>query len=259
MSFKEVFAQFLEDPTREGLRDILKLNYGETDNLDFKSEWPSYSKIAKLILALANSGGGCIVFGVTESNDGVLETVGLTSLIDKADIDKGVHPYLPEQLVYAVHDFSYTESEYGPIVGKRFQVLIVRYEVSHTPFVSKKGGDGIAADTVYVRRGTSSVAASHDELQRILNNRIETGYSTSSELRLEEHLAQLKIFFSNLDRYHYTGGVARTLARVFSDRPGIFYDERSPNPSFPEEDLERFIVRMIDSKKKKIESVLDLK
>ena len=66
---KELFASFFEDPTRENLRDLLKGNTGETKNLDFKEQWPATNGLVKHILAIANSGGGCVVVGVAESDD----------------------------------------------------------------------------------------------------------------------------------------------------------------------------------------------
>lgn len=33
---KEAFARFFEDPSREGLRDLLRDNLGETNEFDFK-------------------------------------------------------------------------------------------------------------------------------------------------------------------------------------------------------------------------------
>ena len=52
---KELFARFLENPTREGLREILQNHLGETRDLDFKESWENWAKMAKHILGLANS------------------------------------------------------------------------------------------------------------------------------------------------------------------------------------------------------------
>ncbi len=65
-AFKEEFAKFYENPTREGLRELLKNNLGEYPNIDFKSQLPTFSSIARHILGIANSGGGCIILGVAE-------------------------------------------------------------------------------------------------------------------------------------------------------------------------------------------------
>ncbi len=45
--YNEAFARFFESPTREGLRDLLRDNRGEANELDFKRTWPRASKLAK--------------------------------------------------------------------------------------------------------------------------------------------------------------------------------------------------------------------
>lgn len=89
----EGFSRFFEKPTREGLRDLIKSNIGETDYLDFKTEWPEYPKLAKHILALSNSGGGAIITGVKQNEDGTIESVGSNEIGDKEKITKGIKAY----------------------------------------------------------------------------------------------------------------------------------------------------------------------
>lgn len=82
----ETFAQFFTAPTREALRELLRRNIGETDYLDFKADWPALPKLARHILALANSGGGALVVGVSQQTDGSLVPSGLPSIKDKAEL-----------------------------------------------------------------------------------------------------------------------------------------------------------------------------
>jgi hypothetical protein len=56
-SWKEEIARFLESPSREGLRNILKNHVGELSDLDFKENLPEPTKLAKHILAMANTWG----------------------------------------------------------------------------------------------------------------------------------------------------------------------------------------------------------
>lgn len=249
----EGFTRFFEEPTREGLRELLQWNFGEQDNLDFKRQWPSLAKVAKHILAFANSGGGCIVLGV-EQPDGVLEAVGLDSIIDKADISKGVSTYLPEELEYTILDFNYTSSDYDKLVGKKFQVIIIEDKPEYIPFVSKGESAEVKKNTIYVRMGTNTINATYEDIQRIVNRRIETGYSSTSELNLEQHFAQLKILYENIRRYKYLGGI-NAMSSAFAQ---MLQGEAVPNKCFPSEDFEQFINRMIDKKKKRIEKVLNL-
>ncbi|MEK8016882.1 MAG: ATP-binding protein [Candidatus Parabeggiatoa sp.] len=188
----EGFAQFFEKPTRETLRSLIKDNIGETNYLDFKESWISFPKLAKHILAFSNTEGGAIIVGIKENDDGTTEPVGINELLDKEKISKGLSKYLPANVLWDVFDFVYEESEYPKLKGKKFQVLLVEYDPQLIPFLCLKAGDGIKENVVYVRSGTTTTEATHDDLQRIVNERIETGYSSKHVLDLSEHLQQLK-------------------------------------------------------------------
>jgi predicted HTH transcriptional regulator len=90
----ELFARFFEKPTRKALRELLKNNTGEYNHLDFKGEWPEYTKLAKHVLAFSNTGGGALIIGVKSkekedgTKDGTFEAVGITKIIDKSEIFK---------------------------------------------------------------------------------------------------------------------------------------------------------------------------
>lgn len=191
----EAFAQFFEKPTREKLRDLIKQSIGETDYLDFKAEWPDLVKVSKHILALANSGGGALILGLHQTNEGIIETTGLLELKDKADVAKTTRKYVPTNVQYDVLDFSYSDSEYPSLKGKMFQVVIVEYSKKFLPLLSLKEGDGIKAHIAYIRKDTESTEANHEQLEHIINLRIESGYSSSHALNLREHLDQLEILY----------------------------------------------------------------
>lgn len=100
--WRENFARFFESPSREGLRNLLQGHIGELNSYDFKKEWLTFSKLARHILGLANSGGGCLVFGIKEKKDKTFDPVGLAKLLDKADIHKGIQNFLPSSVKYEV-------------------------------------------------------------------------------------------------------------------------------------------------------------
>lgn len=242
----ENFARFFEKPTREGLRELLRTNVGETDQCDFKHDWPLLSKMARHILGFANSGGGVIVLGVAQKDDNSLQTTGLNSLLDKAQVEDGIRKFIPNGMRYEVLDFSYEASEYHAIIGKKFQVVLVEDNPTHLPFVCPSDGGNIRMNAIYVRRGTETVEASHDELQQLINRRIETGYSSSRELSLQEHLEQLRILYKQILMYT----VSPVLRGIMKLHLSI--------PVYPEEDYEQFIARMIESKKRLIERNLGI-
>lgn len=244
----EEFARFFEKPTREALRNILQNHFGEENHLDFKAEFPTYSKLARHLLALANYGGGVIVIGVSQETDtNSLNPVGLSTLIDKSDIQKGIQKFLSERLRYEVLDFSYTESEYPVLKGKNFQVLIIEDNPKYIPFVAEADGEGIRKSAIYTRRGTNSEEASYEEIQEIINRRLQTTYSSQEEFTLEKNLSILKTLYSEISQFTQTSPFAHFTLNSF----GLL--SLKPNPNYPKEDYEQFIIRMINKKKKKIE------
>ena len=132
----EGFAQFFSAPTREALRELLRRNLGETDYLDFKEAWPDTPKLARHILALANSGGGAIVVGVAQAADGKLLPTGLRALKDKVDLIPPVKAYVPKSLDVQVLDFHFDASEYAALIGKVFQVLLVESDAKELPYLA---------------------------------------------------------------------------------------------------------------------------
>jgi len=225
----EGFAQFFEQPTRESLRALIKENIGETDYLDFKEQWISDQKLAKHILAMSNSGGGAVIVGIKENDDGSMTPVGIDNFTDKEKISKGLSKYLPENVSWESYEFSYKDSEYEAIKGKKFQVVLVEYDPQYIPFLCLKASDGLKENTVYVRRGTSTTEATHGDLQKIINARIETGYSSKHILDLSEHLQQLKELYKAKGKNNHMGAVIRkTMMMINGDKLNdydIFIDE----------------------------------
>jgi len=262
-TLKEEFAKFYENPTREGLRELLRDNLGELSTFDFKEQWPPFSKVARHILGLANIGGGCIIIGVAEREDKTLEPRGIEALVDKSTITNSIKKFLPTTLLENVEigDFIYEAAEYPALIGKKFQALFITDDPKYLPFVAIADGDGIRNNAIYVRRGSSTEEANYDELQGIINRRIETGYSSRIEIDARTHIEQLKMLYGQIDRYHerVTGDISEVLERISKVIVGIGGTrEKVPNPIYPKESFDEFIVRMIEKKKKRIEIVLDV-
>lgn len=244
-SLKEEFAKFLEEPSREKFRDFLKNNLGELENYDFKETWIDWTKLARHILALSNSQGGCIILGVKQKEDGTLEPIGLQELKDKSEIKKGIAKFIPEKLDYEIVDFSYPESEYEKIKGMKFQVVIVEDNPNYIPFICLSDGTNIRKGAIYIRNKTDSEEASYEKLQDIINRRIETSYSSKSENELEKNLAHLKVLYTMIPEY---------CNRFSVITPTIIRSVK--NPRYPEESFEDFILKMIELKKRIIESIV---
>lgn len=256
-TFKEEFAQFFENPTREGLRDLLRDNLGEFPNVDFKEKLPLFPKIARHLLGQANIGGGCLIIGVSEKDDKTLKSIGVDTLEDKKVIIDKIKKYLPAALLEDIEigDFTYQDSEYKDLVGKKFQVIYVTGNPNHLPFISQAQGEGIRENAIYIRRGTSTEEANHDELQKIINLRLETGYSSKDEIDIRTHIEQLKILYGQVSQFQTRlKGVYKLLANPVL---GMGMHEEILNPSYPQENFDEFVVRIIKKKKKRIEIILD--
>jgi hypothetical protein len=145
---------------------------------------------------------------------------------------------------FDVHDFRYQASEYPVLVGKVFQVVLIEDDPLHLPFVCRWDGDKIRKAAIYIRRGTSTEEANYNELQEIINRRIETGYSSQGEIELQKHLYDLSALYTSIQSYH--SQTADVLSRAV----------RKLDPNYPREDFDEFIAKAIQKKKRLIEKIL---
>ena len=261
---KDQVYKLLQEPTLDKFREFLHSQTGEHNSIDFKSQWIEDASLAKEMLAMANTQGGIIVFGVAENEDKSIRVDGLAEIKDKAVISNGIKNYISSDLKYEIYDFSYTTSEYEALNGKHFQMLVIEDTPEHIPFLAKKESGSLKQNMIYVRRGTSCELANENELHNILNRRINYMHPLTGEpLQLDEHLKQLKILYEKIDKEHvyYKNGFTDGMVTFLSSIAGIVSKGEKivePNPLYPDESYEEFVSRMIVEKKKKIERVLDL-
>lgn len=264
------YDQFLKEPTKDNFRDFMKKSCGELNEMDFKETWIDKGPLAKIMLAMANNGGGIIVFGVKENEDNTFDILGLDSLKDTADISNGISRLVSSSLDYEVFNFVFDSDVYGKFENKKFQIMVIHDTPERLPFVSLGQSEKIEKDVIYVRRGTKSEKATSEEINRIIERKIATIYSENTDMSLDQHLEQLKKLYSELPqkiqvlvRKGTQPNFAAAL-KVFGERIGALYGtpdeyEEKDNPNYPDEGYEAFILRMINAKKLKIEKVLDLK
>lgn len=264
------YDQFLKEPTKDNFRDFMKKSCGELNEMDFKETWIDKGPLAKIMLAMANNGGGIIVFGVKENEDNTFDILGLDSLKDTADISNSISRLVSSSLDYEVFNFVFDSDIYGKFENKKFQIMVIHDTPERLPFVSLGQSEKIEKDVIYVRRGTKSEKATSEEINRIIERKIATIYSENTDMSLDQHLEQLKKLYSELPqkiqvlvRKGTQPNFAAAL-KVFGERIGALYGtpdeyEEKDNPNYPDEGYEAFILRMINAKKLKIEKVLDLK
>jgi predicted HTH transcriptional regulator len=227
--YPKSLQHFVKNPTHETLKELLLNNTGETDFLDFKTKWPYFSKVAKHILAIANSGGGCIIVGVSQNDEGAVSLSGLSEddFLDKADIDNKLEHLLPKYLKYRVEDFQFIRDEHPSLKNKRFQVLLIEYDPKYVPYTSVVQRGEIRYGAIYMRQGTKSLEATNERLVEIILRKVQSGGSSMNDYSLKGHLSQLK----------------------------ELYDERQINHH---NDFGNFITELIERKKERIRKLLDI-
>lgn len=238
---KDKVYQVLSDFNADSVAKFLSEHDYEMDCLDFKQAWIEKGKLAKILLAMANSGGGIIVFGVQENDDHTTSVCGLESFKDETDIRHSVSKYIPPRLEFSIENYSFDTSEYQVLKGKKVQSLIIKDTPEELPFISTSEGDSLKDNCIYVRNGTACEFADYTSMQKILDRRIKTGHI--STLDLDTHLSQLKTL------YKYTNdktpvGLLAGLGHLFT-------------PKAPEE-YSNYINDLIDRKKKLIEKDLGI-
>lgn len=217
------------------LKSLIEQSFGENNALDFKEIFIREDQIAKLIIAMANSGGGSIIFGVNDDN----QPVGLIKeeLKDPTDFQRKLNGYLPSILNYNLQQIEYDENEiYGYFSGKTFFIIYIPEQNRFIPFIAKRGSDKLFTDKIYIRKNTSIETATNEDLEMIFKKRLIEQYEDLSNMSLNEHMEQLKILYS-----------------ISANSGDSIKNEKSSRENFGE-----FISRMIEKKKRKIEIVLEV-
>lgn len=248
-------SEFFNEPTHDKFNLFLKNNTGESNNVDFKSEWIEPHKLAKIILGIANYGGGCIVIGVDE-NDGKLEPKGINNqIIDPADLSKKIDTFIPNSLLDNIQlkNFFYDDEIYASsIKDKKFQVIFINVNEEDLPIICENNGSGIEKGAIYFRRGTSTEKINYDELQEIIRKKVEAISSNIDNKNLKEELEQLKILHDavpiSINKHSFS---AFRNSTVMSALLG-----KEPNKVLPKKTFEEFLVEMIEKKQDKIEKLL---
>lgn len=141
------------------LRAIIEL--GETDTVEFKRKFSGFEKIAKEMIALANTRGGLLLVGVDD--DGTI--IGVDSEKSEIDLLTSSAEFYSDPPIE--HDIEVVEID-------NVDVIVVRIPESRTkphqlvPSQSESNGAIDPRDSrVYIRQGEKSVAASR-EVARVL-------------------------------------------------------------------------------------------
>ncbi len=189
----DILKLFERNTNPDIFKKLLESNIEENDKLEIKEKWLDPDRIAKIILGFANTNGGNIILGIKERTDGKFDITGLDGFNDKANIKKRIKKYLPRVLEFEITNIEFED--------KKFQIIIIPYNIEYLPYVSNNEGKNIEINTVYVRRDTSTLKAGFEDLQELLNTRIENAHSNRKELTLEAHLNELKLLYRTLNEF----------------------------------------------------------
>ena len=255
--FKEDVYKLLQNPTRENFIKILFKGSGELDNLDYKENWIKEQKISEIIIGMAN-GGGAIIVGVKENEDGTFDSIGLEKIEDTEKIHNKIYNFLPENVKFEVFDFDFTDESSDKIQGTLFQMIIVESDDKELPYVWKKNTDIAEEGCIFYRRGTKTVKANTLEIKDMINKRLEAEEINSSNLKLEEHLKQLQTLYDYIEPSTFSSSYFNKFFKGsnFARIAGLTGNR---NEYYPVESYDEFVEKMIEKKKKKNEKILDLK
>jgi len=247
-TMKDTLEDFFTSPSKDNFPNIID-GESEYDYLDFKEDWYEKSKLAKDILAFANSGGGAIVVGLEELDDSY-NPVGLDSPRDESEFGDKVEKYIPDAAheLYVLETLKYGEIYDDEISGLTFQVLLIEGPDEQLPLVSTNGGKNIEeGGGIYVRRNTKSTIGNHEEVQKLLKKRRKSGIEKETA-ELHEELRQLRILYSEVSKTKPFGSHIQGL----KDNLMWMSVGSEPNPNYPLRDYEEYISHLIKKKKKKI-------
>jgi hypothetical protein len=195
---KDDVARFVADPTRDGLQELIRYFGGEFDQYELKETWPPVQRMAKTALAIANSGGGVIIFGI---RDATLEPVGLAQFMSKQQVFDTFRSFIPGDLLNEITllDFDYAGAGYEPIRGKLIQVLAIPDLPHALPFVCEdewhQNDDHVRRGAIYVRSGTNTREADYRQLQQMIERRVGAADPVHSAHHLSESLAELHALY----------------------------------------------------------------
>lgn len=151
----------------------------ESGALDFKSSFDpkqngDWCELVKDIIAMANSGGGCIVIGANDDGTASGYDASVFRAIDSADIANKVHKYT------GVHftDFHVADAAIAGVPVAALSVGGVRFpivfsapgEYEHPPGKAKSA---FRKGTIYFRHGAKSEPGTSDDLRNALERELE--------------------------------------------------------------------------------------
>ena len=245
----EELRLFLENPNIYSFYGYFKKQTGEHDYIDYKREWMDQDKTSKHILGFANSGGGCLVMGI-EEKDSQLEPKGLDSIKDPTKEMEKMEKYIPSKLDYTIYTLDFPKEDiYESFKGKKLQIIIVKDTPEYVPFISMADGKDIKRDSIYYRAGVSTDLATNEQIENMIERRLDASKRAMNIDMFSNHLSQLKTLYGSISETSYEPPFGILVIQ------NIFNQKKIKNKFYPDENFDEFVVKMIDKKKRIIEKI----
>jgi Schlafen, AlbA_2 len=165
----------------ESIEDALlaQIAKGECDCLDFKSGFnPSitgdWCELIKDVVAMANSGGGCVIVGLSDEGKLSGESVAAFIGLDSADIGNKIHKYTGHH--FSEFSIERREVDAGEVAvmtigGVRLPIIFSVPGEYESPPGKKKSA--FSKGTVYFRHGAKSEPGTTEDLRTALERELE--------------------------------------------------------------------------------------
>ncbi|MGD0799159.1 MAG: ATP-binding protein [Acidobacteriaceae bacterium] len=152
-------------------RESKYIEFKQGFDCDSKGEW---CEVVKDLVAMSNSGGGIVVFGLTSTGEPVDTDLSKIATLDPADVSNKVGSYTGS----SDFEFSIVDLEKG---GRKLVAFLVG--AAATPYVFERHGgyadssgkpkSAFPVGAIYFRHGAKSEPATNDDIRRAISRRIE--------------------------------------------------------------------------------------
>jgi hypothetical protein len=167
---KTITKNDLEETAKNAKRESKYIDFKERINLDELRDWV---EIIKDIIAMANSGGGCLLFGVT--NDGIPSGWNVDSILnlDPAKITDKLNKYTGDQ---------FSDFEIKPLNMQGVKVAAIFISPSDYPIIFIRPGSyeaingkqesAFAQGTIYFRHGAKSEPGNSRDMTDYIDRKV---------------------------------------------------------------------------------------
>ncbi|WP_242956669.1 hypothetical protein [Tyzzerella sp. An114] len=100
------------------------------------------------MLAIVNSGGDIIIFGIHENENKTFTFPGIEKIKDKAIVYNEIKKLVSSDLKYDIYDFVYESSEYDKLNNHKYQMIVIENNPKFLLFLSKKDSNDLKMNRI---------------------------------------------------------------------------------------------------------------